>query len=292
MMLHKESKSSHLLKLLALIPIVGIALALNARTVTHYVYDEPQKQQPVKKGKKAGTIKVNGQEIKVVEQDDIVTMEGEADRDLTPDIQKPESVEMPNGMAVDAQEKVFDVVEQMPEYPGGVQALLEYLQTNVRYPEEAEKQNLEGRVILTFVVGKDGSIRNAKVVKSVDPLLDAEALRVINAMPNWKPGRQNGKPVAVKYTVPLSFHLDDADTEGELVKSTGSDTSKPTAIHISGTTENLLIIVDGKEMSAEKMRRIDPKTIDRIEVLKDEDAIKRYGEKAKEGVILITTKKE
>ena len=167
----------------------------------------------MKKGKKAGTIKVNGQEIKVVEQDDIITMEGEADRDLTPDIQKPESVEMPNGMAVDAQEKVFDVVEQMPEYPGGVQALLEYLQTNVRYPEEAEKQNIEGRVILTFVVGKDGSIRNAKVVKSVDPLLDAEALRVINAMPNWMPGRQNGKPVAVKYTVPLSFHLDDADTE-------------------------------------------------------------------------------
>jgi TonB family protein len=90
---------------------------------------------------------------------------------------------------------------------------LEYLQTNVRYPEEAEKQNLEGRVILTFVVGKDGSIRNAKVVKSVDPLLDAEALRVINAMPNWTPGRQNGKPVAVKYTVPLSFHLDGDDTE-------------------------------------------------------------------------------
>jgi TonB family protein len=120
---------------------------------------------------------------------------------------------MPNGMAVDAEEKVFDVVEQMPMYPGGVQALLEYLQTNVRYPEEAEKQNIEGRVILTFVIGKDGSIRNAKVVKSVDPLLDAEALRVINAMPNWTPGRQNGKPVAVKYTVPLSFHLDDADTE-------------------------------------------------------------------------------
>ena len=292
MMLHKESKSSHLLKLLALIPIVGITLALNARTVTDYVYDEPQKQQPVKKGKKAGTIKVNGQEIKVVEQDDIVTMEGEADRDLTPDIQKPESVEMPNGMAVDAQEKVFDVVEQMPQYPGGPGALFKFLSENVRYPEEAEKQNIEGRVILTFVVGKDGSIRNTKVVKSVDPLLDAEALRVISAMPNWTPGRQNGKPVAVKYTVPVGFRLDDADTEGELVKSTGSDTSKPTAIHISGTTENLLIIVDGKEMSAEKMRRIDPKTIDRIEVLKDEDAIKRYGEKAKEGVILITTKKE
>jgi outer membrane receptor for ferrienterochelin and colicin len=96
----------------------------------------------------------------------------------------------------------------------------------------------------------------------------------------------------VKYTVPVGFRLDNADTEGELIKSTGSDTSKPTAIHISGTTENLLIIVDGKEVSAEKMRRIDPKTIDRIEVLKDEDAIKRYGEKAKEGVILITTKKE
>ena len=259
MMLHKKSDRSRLLKLLALIPIVGITLALNARTVTDYVYDEPQKQQPVKKGKKAGTIKVNGQEIKVVEQDDIVTMEGEADRDLTPDIQKPESVEMPNGMAVDAEEKVFDVVEQMPMYPGGVQALLEYLQTNVRYPEEAEKQNIEGRVILTFVVGKDGSIRNAKVVKSVDPLLDAEALRVINAMPNWTPGRQNGKPVAVKYTVPVSFRLD------------GKDDSPQAAG--SPNLEGYSLTVDGEKMDIGILKEINPYKIRSISVSKPERTV-------------------
>ena len=175
MMLHKKSERRSLLKLLALIPIVGLALALNARTVTDYVYDEPQKQQPVKKGKKAGTIKVNGQEIKVVEQDDIVTVEGEVE---APAQESP---------ADDA----FDVVEQMPEYPGGPKALMEFLNNNVQYPAEAEKAGIQGRVIATFVVEKDGSISNAKVVKSVDPLLDAEALRVIGAMPNWKPGMQN-----------------------------------------------------------------------------------------------------
>ena len=118
MMLHKKSERRSLLKLLALIPIVGLALALNARTVTDYVYDEPQKQQPVKKGKKAGTIKVNGQEIKVVEQDDIVTVEGEVE---APAQESP---------ADDA----FDVVEQMPEYPGGPKALMEFLNSILVVP--------------------------------------------------------------------------------------------------------------------------------------------------------------
>ena len=104
-------------------------------------------------------------------------------------------------------QKVFDVVEQMPEFPGGIAAMLEYLMQNVKYPEDAEKQKVEGRVIANFVVETDGSISDVKVFKQVFPSLDAEAIRVLEAMPKWTPGKQNGKPVRVKYTVPVNFKL-------------------------------------------------------------------------------------
>ena len=104
-------------------------------------------------------------------------------------------------------QQVFDVVEQMPEYPGGMQALLNYLMENVKYPEDAEKQKIEGRVIAIFVVETDGSISNVEVVKPVFPSLDAEAVRVLSAMPKWTPGKQSGKAVRVKYTVPINFQL-------------------------------------------------------------------------------------
>ena len=104
-------------------------------------------------------------------------------------------------------QQVFDVVEQMPEYPGGMQALLNYLMENVKYPEDAEKQKIEGRVIAVFVVETDGSISNVEVVKPVFPSLDAEAVRVLSAMPKWTPGKQSGKAVRVKYTVPINFQL-------------------------------------------------------------------------------------
>lgn len=104
-------------------------------------------------------------------------------------------------------QKVFDVVEQMPEYPGGIQALFEYLSQNVKYPADAEKQKIEGRVIANFVVETDGSISNVEVFRPVFPSLDAEAVRVLSAMPKWKPGMQSGKVVRVKYTVPISFNL-------------------------------------------------------------------------------------
>ena len=104
-------------------------------------------------------------------------------------------------------QQVFDVVEQMPEYPGGMQALFEYLSQNVKYPEDAEKQKVEGRVIATFVVETDGSISNVEVVRPVFPSLDAEAVRVLSGMPKWKPGMQSGKVVRVTYTVPINFSL-------------------------------------------------------------------------------------
>jgi TonB family protein len=190
-----------------------------------------------------------------------------------------------------APKDVFDVVEKMPEFPGGVQELLGFLSKTIKYPAEAEKAGKQGRVLATFVVRKDGSISDARVVKSVDPLLDAEALRVINAMPAWIPGTQNGKPVNVKYTVPISFRLDGKTKEAPTAVGTFTPTEEPTAVGIFTPTENPLVIVNDKTIDFEKMKDIDPKTIDKMTVLKDKAATDLYGDKAKHGVIVITTKK-
>lgn len=103
--------------------------------------------------------------------------------------------------------KVFDVVEQMPAFPGGNGALMSFLSKNIKYPVVAEENGVQGRVIVTFVVEKDGSITDVRVAKSVDPSLDKEAQRVVKSMPNWIPGKQNGSAVRVKYTVPVTFRL-------------------------------------------------------------------------------------
>ena len=174
MLTNKKSTSKSWIKVFALLPIVGLALALNAETVNDYVYKEEQ-QQPqakvVKKGKK-----------KVVE--------------VVVEAKKPEEAEKP-----------FDVVEQMPEFPGGMPELMKFLQENVKYPEEAMKNGIQGRVLIQFIVEKDGSISEAKVIKKVNELLDAEALRVIGEMPKWTPGKQKGQEVRVKFVLPVTFRL-------------------------------------------------------------------------------------
>lgn len=104
-------------------------------------------------------------------------------------------------------EKVFDVVEQMPSFPGGPSALMEWLSNNVKYPVVAQENGVQGRVVVSFVVERDGSITDVKVVRGVDPSLDKEASRVVRAMPRWIPGKQNGSAVRVKYNVPVAFRL-------------------------------------------------------------------------------------
>lgn len=104
--------------------------------------------------------------------------------------------------------KIYDVVEVMPQFPGGMDALVTYLQNNIVYPPEAEEKGIEGKVVLTFIVEPDGSITYVKVVSPVDKLLDAEAVRVIKTMPKWIPGKQNGVAVRVKYTAPIAFNLE------------------------------------------------------------------------------------
>ena len=103
--------------------------------------------------------------------------------------------------------KIFEVVEQMPQFPGGDAALMQYLSSHIKYPAVAEENGIQGRVVCTFVVERNGSITDVRVVKSVDPSLDKEAVRVIKGMPSWIPGKQNGSAVRVKYTVPVTFRL-------------------------------------------------------------------------------------
>ncbi len=103
--------------------------------------------------------------------------------------------------------QVFFIVEEMPEFPGGEAALRRFIAEAIKYPVIAQENGIQGKVYVTFVVDKDGGISEAKIARGVDPSLDKEALRVVNSLPKWKPGKQRGKPVRVSYTVPISFVL-------------------------------------------------------------------------------------
>ncbi len=105
------------------------------------------------------------------------------------------------------EEEIFQVVEKMPEFPGGMAECMKYVGKNIKYPTIAQENGIQGRVIVQFVVNKDGSIVDVVVARSVDPYLDKEALRVVKGMPKWIPGEQRGKPVRVKYTLPVMFRL-------------------------------------------------------------------------------------
>lgn len=130
------------------------------------------------------------------EDDDVVI--GGVDTSIMAELQK---------MPPDTTKVFGDIAEQMPMFPGGDRKLMEYLASSIQYPPECKESRIQGRVIVTFVVERDGSISQAKVAKSLDPLLDAEALRVVKAMPKWIPGRQAGVTVAVKYVIPVTFRL-------------------------------------------------------------------------------------
>ena len=317
MLTNKKTNRASWLKLLAMLPIVGTALALNAETINDYIYEDTQEQpqkKVVKKGRKDGQVKMNATTIEVKEvkakdtpqaeseprliidgkvaadpQQEIIKMTqvlGDREPLLVIDgkvttleqlnainpkeidnvsviknedvlkeyakhfkadtsngilfintkeyvkngkkeivsvevkAKKPQEEDLPKvtGVATPAaigtftpntheSEGVFDVVEKMPEFPGGTTEMMKYLATNVKYPEEAFSKGIEGRVLVQFIVEEDGSISGIKVVKKVNDAIDAEAVRVVENMPKWKPGMQNGQVVRVKYTIPITFRL-------------------------------------------------------------------------------------
>ena len=210
----------------------------------------------------------------------------------------------------------FQVVEEAPEFPGGMQACMVFLAKNIKYPVSAQEAKIEGRVIVQFIVKKDGTIADPIVMRGVSPELDAEALRVVSLMPNWKPGRQRGKTVNVKYTIPIMFRLqqdepkqEEADVVSFSLKA-NEDTSIGTIEAVKNSIratraiidvdkeesyeEKPLVVVDGKVMGhgTELLKRIDVASIQQVYVMSSKNAVAEYGDQAKDGAIVITFKKK
>ena len=239
------------------------------------------------------------------------------------DTKKDVKVVAPAPQAVTSDDQTFSVVEQMPEYPGGMRAGLEFMARNLRYPTKAREAGKQGRVIVQFVVRKDGSLSDFKVLRPVDPWLDAEAIRVISTMPKWKPGMQDRKPVSVKFTLPVTFMLEGTNSKpkagdndvvvvGYGVQKSEESVDLPTIklhnpmdeLSITGDFKidsvgsskasgvSPLVIMDGLEVSDDVIKKLNPNKIQSVSVLKNEAATAKYGKKGKFGVILITTKRE
>ena len=151
--------------------------------------------------------------IKKAEIIEIIDDDAEVEEDIMiSDEDNSEWVDINTVVAVEPEPEIeddtpFQVVEDQPEFPGGTAALMEYLRKNIKYPAVCRENNIQGKVIVTFIVNKDGAIVEPEVIKGVNPSLDKEALRVISTMPNWKPGYQRGKAVRVRYSVPVNFRL-------------------------------------------------------------------------------------
>lgn len=129
-------------------------------------------------------------------------------REFKMDLEKKDNSERLVVAVSESSRQVFSVVEEMPEFLGGEASMKQYLIKNIKYPAVARENGIQGRVVVQFVVDRDGSVTEVQVIRGVDPVLDKEALRVVSAMPKWKPGKQHGKPVSVQQVIPIMFRLD------------------------------------------------------------------------------------
>ncbi|MDR0543499.1 MAG: M56 family metallopeptidase [Dysgonamonadaceae bacterium] len=159
-------------------------------------------------------------------------------------------------------ELVFSHVETPPCFPGGEKAMMQWINENIQYPKLAHEKNIQGRVIVRFVVHSDGSVGNVELVRSVDPALDEKAIQVVKKMPNWIPGKQNGKAVSVYYTLPILFKLQKASSDAQSITSIVVTEHKP-------APEDVIIEVDGKVIPSSELSTIDPQTIEKIKVDKE-----------------------
>lgn len=206
-------------------------------------------------------------------------------------------------------------LDEIPTFPGGESALKKYIDNNIKYPEFAAENGIQGIVYVSFIIDKNGKVTDPEISRGVVPSLDKEALRVVNTLPRFKPGEKNGKKVDVNYTVPVVFKLtpeiqaeykkldlngnwQNSDTKTKIRKNTNKRDPRinkvkgfnndPNSLMNRWSTGNPLYIVDGKEMDS--VEDLDPKLIESISVLKNESAVDLYGAKAKNGVIIICTK--
>lgn len=190
-------------------------------------------------------------------------------------------------MASNEVDMVFTVVEEEPEFTGGTQALMHFLAENLRYPAECADSEIQGRVVLSFVVEKDGTISSIEEMRSPDERLTTEAIRVVSLMPRWKPGKQRGQEVRVKYVLPIIFRLNN-DKDGIIVAD------EVRASQSSNAPAKGLFLIDDKVVPYEELKNRPTGDIQSMEVLKDEATISQYIDQypeAKNGVIKITLKK-
>lgn len=197
-----------------------------------------------------------------------------------------------------------------PSFPGGEKGMYEFMINNIQYPMEAQEKGIEGKVTVQFMITEEGEIIHPKVINKVDPLLKAEALRLVNAMPNWIPAQKEGKNIEFLYTLPINFRVHIYDGKGITRRYTSRQKKNKIGMSSDKTNDapvvneknekvetgeidssrDPLIILDGKEITKQEMQKINPYDIENMSVLKDKSAVELYGEKGKNGVIIITKK--
>lgn len=186
------------------------------------------------------------------------------------------------------QKQGFLMPEEMPEFPGGETALKKFIADGIRYPARASENGIQGKVYVKFTITKEGNVADARIARGVDPALDQEAVRVVSSLPRWKPGKEDGEPVdVINYTVPVDFVLSGFPRN---ITRTAHTVSKE-QYTATGVPKNVLYVIDGKEYQGD-INDIDPDTFDSVTILKGENATGKYGEKGKNGVIELTSKKQ
>lgn len=212
-------------------------------------------------------------------------------------LEEATSLSMASDTAETKSGKEFPCIpETFPQFPGGHVALFEYLSKNIKFPKSKENEDVKVRVVTTFTVEKDGSITDAKIVRSQGEAFDNEALRVINGMPKWIPGMQNGKAVSVKYTLPITFSTTDSDKKIKSVRTIDMNDNggkQPEGKVVSRkvemfSSEDFVLVVNGKVVEA--LNGIKPSDIEKVDVKKDAETMKKYNAEGKQGVMLISTK--
>ena len=321
------------------VPVMGASVIIKGTTMGTLTDLDGKFTLPVKKGdviqvsfvgyQTQSVVVKDESPLTILMRDDVQNLEemvvvGYASNGVgVPSVEHPDKkvvavVDIPKAKEEPQEEVIFQVVEEMPQFPGGMGEAMKFLAKNIKYPVVAQEAKIEGRVIVRFVVGRDGSVSNVEVMRGVSPELDAEAIRVVSMMPKWIPGKQRGKAVAVKYTMPIMFRLQTPTQEPKKEEETSPYSHLTLKVDKDADMNNVgmvkdylktrgtgmqahgpegvspLIVVDGKELGngTEILSKIPVDRIQSISVLKNEAAKAEYGDKAKDGVIVVVTKKK
>ena len=314
MMYNQNSSASRRLRGLALVPALAAAIAITDVEAVASVIDDVSSAEmavPLTDGTLRTTPKSSDENVAVpgerevaiygqvretavestgrkdsenagISQNESRPVPQETDAVVSDEPQKPQTVSADNL----PDNALFVGVEQKPEFPGGDAALMKYLSDNIRYPKNAHDNKIEGRVVISFVIQKDGTIGETKILRSVDPELDAEALRVVRSLPAFTPGKMNGKAVAVWYSLPIAFKLKGMDTgkedDGLSSRAAAMLVNGRPVIIVDGEKVNVDVYVDGKLFDG-RLDEIDPSTIQEMRVEK--------GDGDKKDAVYITLKK-